>query len=89
MAYSLPDPSANDRTVSFSIPKEVDPLYVVWFNSEKNDSESVNDFLIRILNEKVLIFTMQKELDIVDSQAAADRLTESDNIADILKTNLT
>ena len=89
MAYSLPPPSAQDRNVNFVIPKEVDPLYVEWFQAEKKQGESVNDFILRQLSTQLLTYIFDKEVIKIDDASEATKQADITILGTILKDNLT
>ena len=49
MAFTPLAPSANDRAVTFTVPKEIDPYLVELFIETKLEGEGVNGFLLRHL----------------------------------------
>ena len=49
MAFTPLAPSAQDRSVSLTVPKEKDPYLVEWYQETKLNGEGVNAFVLRHL----------------------------------------
>lgn len=49
MAFTTLPPSTTDRTVIFTVPKEIDPYLVAWFQATKLTGETPATFCLRIL----------------------------------------
>ena len=88
MTFVLP-PEANDRTVTVTIPKEVDPYFKEWYLATKKTGESPEDFAYRNLAKAGLAYRAQKlqnEQAIVIKDLIDNIRTDADTI--ILDNNL-
>lgn len=63
MPLEVKPPSLNDRSVSFTIPKEKDPYFVEWYQNTKKPGETINDFLLRNLSRLVRGYYLSKVID--------------------------
>lgn len=78
-------PAAEDRSVAFTIPKAVDPYVDEWYTAMKNEGETFNAFLLRLVCEKGVEY---KKLSVIatastdhqTAQTTNDGLLNTDNV---------
>lgn len=55
-------PSPEDRSVSFDVPKDIDPYLVNFFNETKQDGDTVTEFLLRRLLKDAYEYHANKQI---------------------------
>lgn len=77
MPLEIKPPSATDRSVTLTIPKEKDPYFVEWYQNTKQPGETINNFMLRNLSRLVRGYYLSKVIDTDTETIESDTIQQT------------